>query len=258
MSQETIKTKIIINLLVVVYILCLSGAELIGAFGNTLVALIAHIILFLIFLNQYLLQRQAPYSLLLIGLALCSLLRILNFSISFAITPAIFSYALIGGFLLISILLFFRLHPIDTESQVSRRTSFFIQTLIILVSFPLSVIAYVLLMPGEALVSANWINLAAGILVLVVFNAAMEEVIFRWIIRRGCQKLFGLKGIIGSSFIFAIMGIGFLSPAYFLFLWAVGLLFDWSVHKTQTIIGVVIAHSVISINILIVLPLLNQ
>src|SRR5829696_3336041 len=96
MTRRILIAKAAIYAPLIVYLLLLFGAELSVAMLGKDVAMILHIILFFITLNHHILNQKTPYSLLLLGLALCSLLRILNLSIMLRELAPMYAYMTVG------------------------------------------------------------------------------------------------------------------------------------------------------------------
>ena len=94
------------------------------------------------------------------------------------------------------------------------------------------------------------------VLSLMLFTGLSEELLFRGVLQTaGVRALGAVPGIVFVALLFGIMHMGWLSALDLLFVFAVGLLFGWVVHRTRSIIGVTIAHGVANIMLFIVLPL---
>ena len=94
------------------------------------------------------------------------------------------------------------------------------------------------------------------VLSLMLFTGLSEELLFRGVLQTAGVKALGVvPGIVFVALLFGIMHMGWLSALDLLFVFAVGLLFGWVVHRTGSIIGVTIAHGVANVMLFIVLPL---
>ena len=257
MARRTLIAKIAIYLPLILYILVLLGAELSGVFIGKNAAMTLHIVLFFLVFNHHIIYGKAPYSLLLMAIALCSLLRIFSLSLIIRELEPVYAYVTTTIPLLLCIFLLMRLVRIPDAGQVSRRKSFWIQAFVVLVSVFIGFVGYALLMPSILVSELNALNIVITSGILIIFNALVEELLFRWIVHNGALEFLGEKGIWLSSAIYAVMGVGFQSWSYVLFLWVVGLLFEWCVLRSRSLWGVIIAHSIISIIMLVILPILN-
>jgi hypothetical protein len=73
--------------------------------------------------------------------------------------------------------------------------------------------------------------------------------------QRCAEESLGEWGWLYVAGVFSTLYIGYLSPAQWLFVLGVGLLFGWVVKKTGSLVGVTLAHGIANICLYIVLPL---
>jgi hypothetical protein len=104
----------------------------------------------------------------------------------------------------------------------------------------------------------GWRSIAIGSMILLIFNGFTEELMFRGLLQRVADEIWGRAGFLLSGALFAIMYIGSLSADYVLFIGLVGLFFGWCVNRTGSIWGVVLAHGILSIGMLLVYPSMVQ
>jgi uncharacterized protein len=258
MTRRVLIAKIALYAPLILYILILAGAELAGVLIGRNMAMILHIILFFSVVNHHILHQKSPYSLLLLGLALCSLLRILSLSIIVRELAPMFAYLTTSIPLLLCMFLLTRLVRIPTIGQVAWRKSLWIQGIIVFASPFIGFIGYAILQPSALVPGENLLNMLIASGILILFNALMEELLFRRIIHNGALEFLGEKGILLSSAIYAVMGIGFQLWQYVLFLYGVSLLLSWCVLRSRSLWGVIVAHSLMSITMLVILPILNR
>ena len=90
----------------------------------------------------------------------------------------------------------------------------------------------------------------------MVFTGFVEEIIFRGMLQQVANEILGGAGVLCSSILFAIMYTGSLSLSYMLFIGLVGLFFGWCVNRTGSIWGVILAHSILNIGMILVWPFL--
>ena len=90
---------------------------------------------------------------------------------------------------------------------------------------------------------------------LVVFSGFLEELMFRSLLQSQAVAAFGAPlGLTLTTGLFTTLYLGTLNPAYAVFMGAVGLFFGYCVYKTNSVWGVVAAHSLLKVMLLLLLP----
>ncbi len=94
---------------------------------------------------------------------------------------------------------------------------------------------------------------------MVLASGFAEEFIFRGILlTRTVKVLGGAAGLVFVSLLFAAMHIGFVRDALtsfdILFVFVVGMYFGYVVMKTESLLGVVLAHGFANVALYLVLP----
>jgi membrane protease YdiL (CAAX protease family) len=243
-------------IVVPIYIAAIAGAEAIGVFIGVVPGALCQAILTLTLLSHYVLMDRAPYRRILPVLALAPLLRLLSLTMPIRHLSQIYWYALVGTPLLIAAALTARLLDLSKTCLGLRTWSWRPQILIASSGLPLSMAAFLLLRPEAPIARLDWREMAIGSLILIVFTGFTEEILFRGMLQQVANEALGQAGILCSSILFAVMYIGSLSLSYVLFIGLVGLFFGWCVNQTGSIWGVVLAHSMLSIGMMLVWPFL--
>jgi len=241
----------------IIAIACLSAifvAELAGILVGVYPSLVCHGLIVISLLNVYILKAQAPYRRILPVLALGSLLRILSFAMPLQQVPQIYWYAMIGIPFLIALGLSARLLNQSWGQLGLRLDSWSPQLLIALSGLPLSMIGYFVLRPRPIVANPTWPDFIVGIVILGIFVGLTEEIFFRGLLLHIANEVLGRFGLLFSSVLFAVMYIGTLSWGYVLFIGLIGLFFCWCVNHTGSVWGTAIAHSAISIGMILIWP----
>jgi membrane protease YdiL (CAAX protease family) len=250
-------------LVVALYASGIVGAEVALAVLGILPGVAAHSVLMLALLNHYVLARAdsrqrlptaaAPDALLV--LALVPLLRILSVTMAIEQMPPLYRYAVIGApLLLASALAAWTLGGVRLLARL-RTWSWQREGPVALAGVPLGLLAFLLAPPAGALADASPGQLLVASAILIVFTALAEEVIFRGLLQDALAAIFGRAGILGSSLLFASVYLKAGPTAYVALIALVGLAFAWLVERTGSLLGVVIAHGLLNIGLLIVWPL---
>lgn len=233
------------------------ATEVVGISHPTVAALM-HAVLIVALVNHFVFADRGGRRPLLLGLAVASLYRML------ALTPLpgndfTSQVVLVGGPMLLGCLLALRLVRDWGISAGIRVRRWGPQLAIVAAGIPLSDIAYKLLRPGFVVTfsgtgSTRATTVAAAVAALVVFSGFGEELLFRVLIHDGARTRFGPSALYVSSLVYGAAYLGTRSLAFVLFAVAVGAFFGWCYEKTGSIVGVALAHSIISVGVFVVWP----
>jgi membrane protease YdiL (CAAX protease family) len=126
-----------------------------------------------------------------------------------------------------------------------------------LIAIPTGFIEYVILTPDPAFPSFEFKHLAQDILYMTFFVALGEELLFRGIIMNDLKRLFDWRiALIGQGFIFGIMHMTWRSVPEIGFTFLAGVLLGYYYHRTGSLIGPIVLHSVNNVMLVGVLPYL--
>jgi len=243
-------------LILIGYGLAIAAAELIVAHLHMVTGTVLHALLLFTLLCHYGMARHAAYRSILVPLALLPLLRILSLTMALKDIPPLYWYILVGSPLLLGIL--YAINVLDWQRTALSwgRLSWWKEPLVALSGLPLGYAAYMLAQPEPLIANATGPELALVALMLVVFVALPEEILFRGLLLRASSERLGPYAILYSSLLFAVTYIGTLDWQVVLFMGLVGLVFGTCVYKTNALWGVIAAHSVLVIELLVLLPVM--
>ncbi len=245
-----------------IYAILIIGAEIIGALGGAIPGVICDAIIILILLADYAtLDKQVSYRRLLPALMLLPLLRLLSLTVPLREIPQLYWYAMIGIPLLLAAAV--AAHALDLSwGDLGLRLppsrspfSWLYQATITMTGVPLSLAAFWLVprpQPIPTPLAGRDIILAP--IILFLFTGFAEELIFRGILQQTARQALGPFSFIYSSALFVAMYVGSLSPGYVIFIGLVGLFFGWCANRTGSLWGVVLAHSLLNIGMLLIWP----
>ncbi len=244
-----------------IYAFLIIGAEIIGVFAGPIPTAICDAIIILMLLGDYAtLDEQVSYRRLLPALALLPLLRLLSLTMPVREIPQLYWYAMIGIPLLLAAIVATRTLELSWSdlglSFTSRgRFMWLYQVTIAASGVPLSFAAFWLVPRPQPLPTTfTGLDLILAPIILFLFTGFAEEIIFRGILQQTARQVLGPFSTVYSSVLFAVMYIGSLSPAYVIFIGLVGLYFGWCVYRTGSLWGVVLAHSLLNIGVLLIWP----
>jgi uncharacterized protein len=238
------------------YLSAIAAAEGIAIFVGPVAGVAGHAFLIPMLLGHYMWEETRTYRRVLPILALAPLLRLLSFAMPIRDVPPIFWYGLIGAPLLLAALLTARRLGYSAVQLGLTLRSPLAQLAIAFTGLPLSILAFWLLRPEPVVPDANILLLASGVLILTIFTGFLEEFIFRGLLQYAVTDVFGAAGLFYSIALYVVLYLGTLSLPYILFMGLLGIFFSWCVQKTGSIWGVVVAHSIFSVGLLLIWPLI--
>ncbi len=247
-----------VRLALVFYVAAIAAAEAVVAFVGPIRGALMHALLLLALLNSYALTDAMPYRHVFLVLTLAPLLRSLSLTIPIAQIPQIYWYAMIGIPLLTATALIARAIHLPMSWLKLRSKDVRVQILFALTGLPLGAAGFIILRPTPLFPKNDLPQSIIGALILFLFVGLPEEFIFRGMLQHIVVKIFGPIGMIFSNALFTSMYFGSLSLTFVVFMCLVGFLFALWVALTDTLWGVVGAHALLSIVMLLILPLLLQ
>ena len=244
------------RLIIAGYVLSIVLAEAIGVVVSPAVGAAAHAALIVLLAAHYAWGGATPYRRLLPVLLLPSLLRVLSLALPSRDVPQLYWYVLAGLPVLVAAgLAAWQLRLAPGRLGLGLRSDW-VQAAIALSGLPLALLAYFILRPAPLVTGAGWPLLLLAAVILVIFAAFLEEFIFRGLVLHATRDVLGRRGaLVASSLLFAALYLGALSPQFLLLIGLVGLYFGLCVERTGSLWGVTIAHSVMVVGLVLVLPL---
>ncbi len=191
---------------------------------------------------------------IILPLTLVPLLRILSITIPVPhITPIIW-YLLIGIPLMMAALVIIYINGLRALRFTISRRAWVIQGLFGLLGIPIGILAWRILPTSIITIpnrSIGWIIL--GAIIISIFSALPDEIIFRGLVQNALTASFGPLGIAMTAVLYGVMFAGTLQWSYVVFFGLTGLLFSLWVRRTKSLWGAIIAHSIVNIIFVILL-----
>jgi membrane protease YdiL (CAAX protease family) len=252
----------------ILYLLAITVAEAIvialesvtGLVTASIIGITFHIVILLIVIIDAALINNYYHERFVISLSMIPLIRIISLSMPLADITILWQYAIIYIPLLAAVIVLANI--LDYRFQETGVKFGFppLQLVVALTGLGFGVVEYLILKP-EAMVTdltlqAVWLPA----LVLLLTTGMVEEFIFRGVLQRSAIEVFGGRGIVYISYLFAVLHIGWTQmesqfAAYEVaFVFVVALFFGWVVKKTGSLLGVALSHGLTNIILFIVAP----
>jgi len=238
------------------YVIAIAIGELVTSFVNPQLGILIHGIIFISLLVHSLLNIQHTIHQLYLSLSLAPLIRIISLSMPLYSFPRIYWYILTGIPLLVAVIVIMRILRYKLKEIGITIHGIFLQILIGITGLGMGYIEYFILHPEPLIEHLTFNSLWLPSLILLFFTGFIEELIFRGVMQKSAQESLGKWGILLISTVFAVLHIGHLSLLDVIFVFGIGLLFSWIVRKTQSIIGVSLAHGITNIALYLIWPLI--
>lgn len=243
------------------------GAEILLATGRITASAIVHATLILLLTAHFVrlsgaqrvaatLDNHSRLDSFIPILLLVPLLRLFSLTLSIREMPQEFRAVLIGIPLFLAIALSARYLGWTRENLAIG--SWKIQGAIGLSGIPIGVIGSIgFSLPASFAIHRTGGELLLFGLVLIIFTGIMEELIFRGLLQSVLEVHFGAMGSIWTNVLFAALYLAAPTPLYAVYMFFVGLYFSYLVRVSRSLWGVMIAHSLSIVTLLIIAPLIS-
>lgn len=249
----------------------LVAAEAVLVYFDTLLGATMHAMLVGVLLLQFALSHhedeqmldghprdRSVSHLILPVFAQISLLRFISVSLPIEQIPEEYWYAMIGIPVILGSIMTARLVGL-TRREIGILQPLTLSHIAVAISgIPLGFIGYIFIRPSAVFTINSWFSLFAGALLLAIFAGFLEEFLFRGILQSVANRMVGSHGILLSSLVYSITYLGSYSLSYAVFMSIAGLIFAICYFYTSSLWSVVIAHSLLSIAMLVIFPTVLQ
>jgi membrane protease YdiL (CAAX protease family) len=234
-------------------VLVLAGAELLFVDRHVLAGLVVEAALVLALVHVAALTTSDEGRLFGL-LALVPLARLLSFTMPLGGVQPLYWHALIGAPLLPALVVASRAYGYSPSSLGFRRARPVAQLAIAASGGPLGLAAYAILRPAPAAPTLDRSHLLFGSLTLLVFAAFIEELLFRGLLQQAATSVFGAAGIVVVNLVYAVTAIGSLSAGYAVFAGLTGCWFSIAARRSRCLWGVIAAHALAVVGLVLVWP----
>ncbi len=248
----------------IIYLLAVTAAEVITVTVKPMWGIVFHILILVTLVLHAALIGKDTLQKFLLSVALVPLIRVISQSLPLANIPQVWWYPIVYAPLLVAALTVARLSGYRREQVGLTFQQLGLQLAVALTGLLFGVVEYFILreeaeVTGQVL-QQTWLLAAFFLLVCTGF---VEELMFRGVIQRSAEGMFGWRGIVYVSFLFAIVHLIHLfanghlirnSWTDIVFVFAIALFFGWVVKKTGSLLGVTLSHGLANIVLYLVIP----
>jgi membrane protease YdiL (CAAX protease family) len=240
----------------VAYLLVVVAAEVVTMFFHPLWGIIGHAAIMATAIARSARASDIFQQRLILSLALVPLIRVIDLSLSLSLIPipTIGRFPIIYTPLLVATVVVVRTLGYKFGEVGLNFKSLAAQFGIASSGLLFGWVEYLILEPEAMITQLTWSEFVPLALVLLVFTGFTEEFAFRGVMQRSAGDVFGWRGIVYISVLFAILHMGFHSVLDVLFVFGVAMFFGWAVKKTGSLLGVTLAHGLTNIMLFLVFP----
>jgi hypothetical protein len=182
----------------------------------------------------------------IISLSLSSLLRIINYSMPVFFPYTIYWFPLVYSPIFISAYLVIRFLRFSDEIGLNLRRWYIYLPLGMLIGYILAFPEFAILQPSSLISDFSLKSILTLCIVMYVFIALAEELVFRSVIQSSLEMEFGLlKGLLLAAGLFAAMHIQYGIFAGYAFF--AGLLMGYIFQRTRSLLFITIIHGTINV-----------
>jgi membrane protease YdiL (CAAX protease family) len=237
------------------YLTALALAELLLLSSGVLAGALAHGALLLMLIAHYVAAPGVGYRRLLLPLALPSLMRLIGLAVPVVSTPQTIWLVTAGTPILVAALLCARTVGVR-RSMLGWPRDPLAQLAVAAGGLMHGLLAFLVLRPGPIIARLEPAQVALASVILIVFVAFTEELIFRGVVQSVAAETLGgpAAGIAVSVVTSVIVYVASLSVPFVLLMAALSFFFSWIVKESGSLWGVIGAHALLVIGLLVVWP----
>lgn len=240
------------------YLLLISVAESLIVFGNAVVGMGVHTLILLGLTLYAGLGRDMTHSRLALVLTLLPLIRILSLTLPLAKLPQLAWYPMVLTPLIVVAVIVIRQSGLARAELGLRSGNPLLQLMLMGSGLGIGALQYWLLEPTQLVTAFSWNVFLLATLLVLLLTGVLEELIFRGILQAVALPLLGRWALFYVALLFATMYMGYRSVGTVTLALGVGLVFAYAVRWGGSIIGVALAHGLINVTALLIMPYLEQ
>ncbi len=238
----------------VVYLAAITEAEWVTTYSNPHIGAVIHAIIFVALVTHSHLESKSPEGKLLLALSLAPLMRIIAIMIPTASFYQLYQHVIVSVPLLIATVIVMRMLKFGVEEVSFTLRRIPLQVAVTASGIPLGIIAYLILKPQSLIIGLTWSDIVLPGIIFILCTGFVQELIFRGVMQHTSLQVLGKWGILYISLLFAILSMGQFSGLSMLFMFGVAFFFSWIVKRTDSLLGVILAHGIMNVVLYLIAP----
>lgn len=244
-------------ILLLVYLAALVSAELVTTIWSMELGFAIYTCILLALLFHSSLVKEQNFSHLLLSLMALPIIGMIGLSIPIMNVKLIFWFPIIAVPIFAASYAIMKVQGLGLKHVGLQWGNLKLQVLIALSGVLLGALEYLILRPVPLIshFSLEWMLI--GGLILIISTGLAEELLFRGIIQKNVENVFGsVFGLLYTSFMFATMHIVWNSIPDLVFVFSVSMFYGYVFQKTRSILGITLSHGILNTFLFLIAPFL--
>lgn len=240
------------------YLIAIIIAEVLTAYFNVETGLLIHSIILSALLVHASLEDSYNFSNLLTSMIAIPMIRIVGLSIPLLQVPALYWFPVISIPLFVSAIFIIRVQKINRVNLGLTFGNIPVQLAIAFSGIILGFIEYQVLHPKPLILYFNIESVLFAGIILLISTGFAEELIFRGIMQRNAENLFGnIFGLLYTSLLFTSLHIGWQSLFDLFFVFGVAMFYGYAFQRTRSLFGITLSHGLSNAVLFLVMPFIT-
>ena len=242
-------------LMLIVYLIAITAAEIVTAHYSVAYGLIMHTFILSALLINSSITHSAKFSYLLRSMMILPMIRLIG------LTMPLMQVSELYWFPVIAVPLFGASFVLMRSQKLTRKNlglvlgNVPIQLTIALSGAVLGFTEYLILKPQALISTFSLETVLFGSVILIIATGFAEELLFRGILQKNAEKILGkMFGLLYVSILFTALHIGWNSVLDLLFVFCVALFYGYSFQKTGSIFGITLSHGISNTFLFLIMP----
>ena len=239
------------------YLGAVTLAELLTTFVHPQLGLVLHAVLLLVLMAHAAMTWERPHYQVLLVLIFAPLIRMLSLSLPLGRFSVVYWYFITSVPLFAAALMAGRILNFSRRELGLNLRRLPVQLLITVTGLGLGYLEYMILRPKPLVKAFTLEQLWLPALILLVSTGFSEELIFRGLMQQAAKESLGRFSVPYVSLLFAVLHVGYRSLLDVVFVFVVAMFFGYVVEKTESLVGVTLAHGLTNIVLFLVAPFVH-
>lgn len=250
--QWSLYTNIGVSIL---YLVIITAIEVIVTWYSPNLGLLAASVLLMLTLFHATTIWGQPLHRLLLAISFAPLIRLVSLSIPLTQIDQIYWYVITGFPLIISGFVTMQAMNYTWRDVAMTGGQFWVQMGIASTGIIFGFMEYAILQPEPFVELDRFVDILLPAIVLIIGTGFFEEFVFRGIMQRAAIDAAGdAFGLLYVATVFAVLHLGYRSFEDIVFVFSAGLMWGIAAYRTNSLVGVTLAHGLTNVVLFLVLP----
>ncbi|MBI5680868.1 MAG: tetratricopeptide repeat protein [Methanobacterium sp.] len=261
LKQKKLKSRLSRNQLIILigYLVLIIIAELITSYVNPEAGILVHGFILFSLLIQSSTTKSYNFSNILMAMMALPMIRIVGLTMPLLQVPVLYWFPVISIPLFAAAIIIIRVQGTSRISLGLTWGNIPVQLLIAFTGVILGFIEYQVLHPKPLIPYFSIETVLIAGIILLISTGLAEELLFRGIIQRNAENLFGgAFGLLYASLLFTSLHIGWQSLTDLAFVFSVAMLYGYCYQKTRSIFGITLSHGLSNTFLFLIMPFITE